>query len=132
MKNPYRSIECIDNERVVLKGPGEAYIHANFIKNLDGKKLFIGTQGPTRDSAPDFWRMVVQEKSTVIIMLCNIFEEDEKDGNIKEKSVQYWPSTVGKSFKYDDLEVSCLEIVEISYGVEGQIIVTTTLELIKS
>uniref|UniRef100_A0A914R1D4 Tyrosine-protein phosphatase domain-containing protein n=1 Tax=Panagrolaimus davidi TaxID=227884 RepID=A0A914R1D4_9BILA len=51
-KKRYRSIECNDNERVKVDGVG--YFHGNAVKDHDGKKLFIATQGPTELSRKIF------------------------------------------------------------------------------
>lgn len=48
-------------------------------------------QAPKDNTIDDFWRMVWQEKSRSIIMLCNIIECGKK------KCVQYWPSNEGES-----------------------------------
>uniref|UniRef100_A0A914PE25 Uncharacterized protein n=1 Tax=Panagrolaimus davidi TaxID=227884 RepID=A0A914PE25_9BILA len=54
---------------------------------------FICAQGPLDETAEDFWRMVLQEKCQVVIMLCDFYE------NNLEKCFQYFPSTPGASIK---------------------------------
>ncbi len=68
-------VACGDVNRVVLTdGSGVDYIHANFVLDDDGKKRYICTQGPKQETVVDFWRMVLQENCTTIVMLCQIME----------------------------------------------------------
>uniref|UniRef100_A0A914PWK0 Tyrosine-protein phosphatase domain-containing protein n=1 Tax=Panagrolaimus davidi TaxID=227884 RepID=A0A914PWK0_9BILA len=90
-KTRYRSIECNDYERIKVDGVG--YFHGNAIKDCDGKKLFIATQGPTELSMKDFWKVIIQERCKVIVMLCEVYEPAVEDGKEvrKERSNCYWP-----------------------------------------
>lgn len=60
---------------------------------------FIATQGPKTKTTEDFWNMIIQNKSFLIIMLCNTTESG------RSKCHQYWPMTneelklKGKSIK---------------------------------
>ena len=45
--------------------------------------------GPLEKTVDDFWLMVYQQNSSIIVMLCNCFEM------LREKSCQYWPSQTG-------------------------------------
>ena len=45
--------------------------------------------GPLEKTVDDFWLMVWQQQSSVIVMLCNLVEA------AREKSYQYWPLEVG-------------------------------------
>lgn len=47
---------------------------------------YIATQGPMENTVLDFWRMIQQENSTLIIMLTTIIERG------RNKCFQYWPS----------------------------------------
>ncbi|VDO72413.1 unnamed protein product [Heligmosomoides polygyrus] len=69
----YYNIPCIDSTRVVLKSGPCDYIHANWVTMKDGRK-FICTQGPLLNTMGDFWRMIVQEKCHMIVMLCRNIE----------------------------------------------------------
>lgn len=46
---------------------------------------YIATQGPMENTILDFWRMIQQENSTLIIMLTTIIERG------RNKCFQYWP-----------------------------------------
>uniref|UniRef100_A0A2K5ECS1 protein-tyrosine-phosphatase n=1 Tax=Aotus nancymaae TaxID=37293 RepID=A0A2K5ECS1_AOTNA len=49
------------------------YINANYIRGYSGKeKAFIATQGPMINTVDDFWQMVWQEDSPVIVMITKL------------------------------------------------------------
>ena len=77
-KNRYENILPFDDSRVKLTQipgiEGSDYINANFIDGYMKKKAFIATQAPIPETMPDFWRMIWQENSLTIVMLCNEME----------------------------------------------------------
>ncbi|XP_048579205.1 receptor-type tyrosine-protein phosphatase S isoform X3 [Nematostella vectensis] len=102
-KNRYANIIAYDHSRVILE-PDSAgdkicdYINASYLHGFDGSsKAYIATQGPVVASFVDFWRMIWQEKSAVIVMLTNLKESE------KVKCHQYWPDV---SREYGDITVS--------------------------
>ena len=42
--------------------------------SLDNNKLFIASQGPIMESAHDFWKLVWNNNTNMIVMLCNLVE----------------------------------------------------------
>ncbi|XP_069692133.1 tyrosine-protein phosphatase non-receptor type 11 isoform X3 [Periplaneta americana] len=95
-KNRYKNILPFDHTRVKLKDvdpnvPGSEYINANYIKPeeelfLDGHpKYYIATQGCLPSTMADFWDMVWQENTRVIVMTTKEIERG------KNKCVRYWP-----------------------------------------
>ncbi|XP_048257353.1 uncharacterized protein LOC124116616 isoform X2 [Haliotis rufescens] len=88
-KNRFKAMYPYDHSRVVLqKIPGDKnsdYINANYINTYKRKKAFIATQGPTPKTVGDFWRMVWQEETNIVVMLTRL-----KEG-IKVKCEKYWP-----------------------------------------
>ncbi|KAE9411987.1 hypothetical protein Angca_003833, partial [Angiostrongylus cantonensis] len=70
-----QDVGCLDNDRVVIKIGPVSYIHANYVSTPVSPKRFICTQAPLPKTCPDFWYMVVQEKSLAILMLCNFVEQ---------------------------------------------------------
>uniref|UniRef100_A0A6I8NDQ3 Tyrosine-protein phosphatase non-receptor type n=1 Tax=Ornithorhynchus anatinus TaxID=9258 RepID=A0A6I8NDQ3_ORNAN len=94
-KNRYKNILPFDHTRVVLQGrdssiPGADYINANYVKNQlvsvdENAKTYIASQGCLDATVNDFWQMVWQENSRVIVMTTR---EVEKGRN---KCVPYWP-----------------------------------------
>ncbi|XP_069506725.1 tyrosine-protein phosphatase non-receptor type 6 isoform X2 [Ambystoma mexicanum] len=94
-KNRYKNILPFDETRVILASgdcnvPGSDYINANFVMNRlvspdEYSKTFIACQGCLAVTVNDFWQMVWQEKSRLIVMTTR---EVEKGRN---KCVPYWP-----------------------------------------
>ncbi|KAL8202672.1 UNVERIFIED_CONTAM: Tyrosine-protein phosphatase non-receptor type 6 [Gekko kuhli] len=94
-KNRYKNILPFDHSRVILQDrdvnvPGADYINANYIKNkLFGpegfSKNYIASQGCLDATTNDFWQMMWQENSRIIVMTTR---EVEKGRN---KCVPYWP-----------------------------------------
>nr|XP_039259572.1 receptor-type tyrosine-protein phosphatase mu-like [Styela clava] len=84
-KNRYKNILPYDTSRVSLKGQGvDGYINACYVNGI--KKQFIATQGPLPNTKADFWRMVVEQNCTIIVMLTKCVEAG------KIKCEQYWPN----------------------------------------
>jgi protein tyrosine phosphatase len=52
-------------------------------------KAYIATQGPKPQTVDDFWRMIAQEKVTLIVMVANVNEDGKVsiETHILEKSV---------------------------------------------
>ncbi|XP_073172974.1 tyrosine-protein phosphatase non-receptor type 11-like isoform X2 [Lepidochelys kempii] len=96
-KNRYKNILPFDTTRVALRDvdeslPGSDYINANYIKSIpeDGRssehcKVYIATQGCLQTTVNDFWAMVYQENTHVIVMTT---KEVERGRN---KCFRYWP-----------------------------------------
>uniref|UniRef100_A0AAF5RU34 Protein-tyrosine phosphatase containing protein n=1 Tax=Wuchereria bancrofti TaxID=6293 RepID=A0AAF5RU34_WUCBA len=103
-KNRYKDVICIDKTRVILQEGESDYIHANHVKGDPFLNSFICTQGPMKITVNDFWIMIMQEKVSNIVMLCNILEAG------KNKCFQYWPQDVGSSLTFGDIQVSCSEV----------------------
>ncbi|KAJ2676627.1 glutamate N-acetyltransferase [Coemansia sp. RSA 1085] len=74
------------------------YVNASYIAYFDGP-LYIATQGPLPDTVNDFWLMVWEEHSRVIVMLTKEFEFG------RPKCHRYWPAHVGEATMYGDLRV---------------------------
>lgn len=94
-KNRYDDILALECSRVRLAGKepagSEDYINANYldVSGPDGRHVFskcIATQGPLPQTQNDFWHMVWQEGTEVIVMLTGLSE------NGRVKCHQYWPS----------------------------------------
>nr|XP_016853293.1 PREDICTED: receptor-type tyrosine-protein phosphatase delta [Anolis carolinensis] len=99
-KNRYKSILPYDGSRVVLQtNDGKAdYINASYIDGYRAPKRFIAAQGPLPGTVQDFWRMVWQERTPVIVMLTGLVEQN------KRKCEQYWPPDV--QAEYGDITVT--------------------------
>ncbi|KAG9334483.1 hypothetical protein JZ751_007566 [Albula glossodonta] len=87
LPNPETRV-CLQNP--VVAGKGGGYINANYIRGYgDAEKTYIATQGPMVNTVEDFWEMVWQEKSRIIVMITELKEK-------KEKCVLYWPEREGQ------------------------------------
>lgn len=100
-KNRYRDILPWDHTRVTLgTKEGGDYINANAIKKVTPLSPdYILTQGPIAATLGDFWLMVWEQKSPVIVMLTK-----EVEGN-RLKCHQYWPIDEGHTVVYGAIRV---------------------------
>ncbi|XP_041436655.1 receptor-type tyrosine-protein phosphatase kappa isoform X3 [Xenopus laevis] len=98
-KDRYKNVIPYDNCRVILRSnpSGSDYINASYIDGYKEPKFFIATQGPLPETLADFWHMVWQEKSSVIVMLTALEEQN------KVKCERYWPEEIQT---YGDIRVS--------------------------
>uniref|UniRef100_A0A8C6SXT1 protein-tyrosine-phosphatase n=2 Tax=Neogobius melanostomus TaxID=47308 RepID=A0A8C6SXT1_9GOBI len=96
-KNRYKNILPFDTTRVEIREtdpdiPGSDYINANYIQVsglINESKVFIATQGCLQNTVPDFWKMVYQENTRVIVMTTKEMERG------RNKCVRYWPDLHG-------------------------------------
>ncbi|XP_051746750.1 receptor-type tyrosine-protein phosphatase O isoform X2 [Ctenopharyngodon idella] len=90
-KNRYTNILPYDFSRVKLislhNDEGSDYINANYIPGYNSPHEFIATQGPLPETRNDFWKMVLQQKSHIIVMLTQCNERR------RVKCDHYWPFT---------------------------------------
>ena len=72
-KNRYTRILPYEDTRVTLPILNEQletdYVNASFIDGITQKQQFIATQTPLASTIPDFWRMIWQQKSRIIVMI---------------------------------------------------------------
>lgn len=104
VKNRYKNILPFDYTRVKLKNHETEYINANYIKVDDedlkfSSKHYIATQGPLNCTVNDFWWMIWQEKSRVIVMKTREVERG------KTKCLHYWPTEEEKEKVYGKIKV---------------------------
>ncbi|XP_001352479.3 tyrosine-protein phosphatase non-receptor type 4 [Drosophila pseudoobscura] len=105
-KNRYRDISPYDCTRVSLVNSltGD-YINANYVNmEIPGGAVnrYIATQGPLASTTTDFWRMVQQESSHLLVMLTTVMEAG------RQKCHQYWPVTGEELQLADGFSVRCL------------------------
>jgi netrin-G3 ligand len=73
---------------------GSDYINANYIDGYKYKQAYIATQAPLNETIDDFWRMLWEQNSTIIVMLTKLREMG------REKSAHYWPSERSVRYQY--------------------------------
>ena len=64
------------------------------------KKGFIIAQSPTSDTIREFWRMILDRKCNVVVMLADIQAEGT------EVCAQYWPRQVNSSQYFKEITVT--------------------------
>ncbi|KAK7476505.1 hypothetical protein BaRGS_00032253, partial [Batillaria attramentaria] len=89
--NRFDSIIPYDATRVVLHGDPPSdfsdYINASYIRGYWSWKTYIATQGPMANTVEEFWKMVLQERVTQIVMLTNVQEGDTTYGSVQVTTV---------------------------------------------
>ncbi|XP_073718429.1 receptor-type tyrosine-protein phosphatase C [Misgurnus anguillicaudatus] len=98
-KNRYVDILPYDYNRVVLTEGSNDYINASFIEGFKEPKKYIAAQGPKDETIEDFWRMIWEQKSSIIVMVTRC-----EEGN-KTKCAQYWPYLERETEIYEDFVV---------------------------
>ncbi|XP_050530528.1 tyrosine-protein phosphatase non-receptor type 4 [Daktulosphaira vitifoliae] len=88
-KNRYRDIAPYDCTRYILKDGQNDYINANYINmEIPGSGIinrYIATQGPLPTTIGDFWQMVLESRSNLIVMVTALVEKG------RQKCAKYWP-----------------------------------------
>lgn len=97
-KNRLMNILPYENSRVFLQPirgvDGSDYINASFIDGYKYRTAYIASQGPLPETTEDFWRMLWEHESNIIVMLTKLKEMS------REKCHQYWPSERSQRFLY--------------------------------
>lgn len=127
-KNRYRDILPYDSTRVQLTDSMTGdYINASFVNmHVPSGQVnrYIATQGPLASTCDDFWQMVWEQNSSLIIMVtpliesgrvkCHKYWPDEKEDvrygqilvrNLSEKSKS---ATIDRTIQLVDVKVSCI------------------------
>ncbi|XP_051859128.1 tyrosine-protein phosphatase Lar isoform X1 [Drosophila sulfurigaster albostrigata] len=73
---------------------GSDYVNASFIDGYRYRSAYIAAQGPVQDTAEDFWRMLWEHNSTIVVMLTKLKEMG------REKCFQYWPHERSVRYQY--------------------------------
>ncbi|XP_056315335.1 protein tyrosine phosphatase receptor type Fa isoform X5 [Danio aesculapii] len=97
-KNRLVNIMPFESSRVCLQPirgvEGSDYINASFIDGYRQQKAYIATQGPLSETTEDFWRMLWEHNSTIVVMLTKLREMG------REKCHQYWPAERSARYQY--------------------------------
>jgi len=98
-KNRYGNALPPEKTRVILKTGKSDYINANWVDGDDGTKYII-TQGPMEETFGDFWRMVWETNTHVIVMLTKEVE------NGRPKCGHYWDKKNKTPLEVEEFAIS--------------------------
>uniref|UniRef100_A0A8D3CH91 Receptor-type tyrosine-protein phosphatase F n=1 Tax=Scophthalmus maximus TaxID=52904 RepID=A0A8D3CH91_SCOMX len=97
-KNRLVNIMPFESTRVCLQPTrgveGSDYINGSFIDGYRQQKAYMATQGPLAETTEDFWRMLWEHNSTIVVMLTKLREMG------REKCHQYWPAERSARYQY--------------------------------
>nr|KAG5687401.1 hypothetical protein BaRGS_021614 [Batillaria attramentaria] len=103
VKNRYVNILPFDHTRVKLNSDDDEefsdFVNANYIPGYSSPREYIATQGPITCTIDDFWRMIWEQKSSIIVMLSDLAEKG------RPKVDLYWPTEVNSPVQYGDIIV---------------------------
>ncbi|XP_023822084.1 receptor-type tyrosine-protein phosphatase delta isoform X27 [Oryzias latipes] len=109
-KNRYANVIAYDHSRILLSAidgiPGSDYINANYIDGYRKQNAYIATQGPLPETFGEFWRMIWEQRSAVVVMMTKLEERS------RVKCDQYWPTRGTET--YGLIQVSLLDTVELA------------------
>ncbi|RWS16394.1 tyrosine-protein phosphatase non-receptor type 4-like protein [Dinothrombium tinctorium] len=122
LKNRYKDISPYDSTRVVLNIEAGDYINASYV-NMEIPtsgivNRYIATQGPLSNTTDDFWEMVWEQKSSLIIMVTPLMERG------RVKCHKYWPDVDDYEELDNYLKVSCVKETDTSSMVERELKLT--------
>ncbi|XP_032439047.1 receptor-type tyrosine-protein phosphatase S isoform X38 [Xiphophorus hellerii] len=109
-KNRYANVIAYDHSRVLLSGidgiPGSDYINANYIDGYRKQNAYIATQGALPETFGEFWRMIWEQRSAIIVMMTKLEERS------RVKCDQYWPTRGTET--YGLIQITLLDTVELA------------------
>ncbi|XP_036968720.1 receptor-type tyrosine-protein phosphatase delta-like isoform X34 [Acanthopagrus latus] len=109
-KNRYANVIAYDHSRVLLSAidgiPGSDYINANYIDGYRKQNAYIATQGSLPETFGEFWRMIWEQRSAIVVMMTKLEERS------RVKCDQYWPTRATET--YGLIQVTLLDTVELA------------------
>ena len=108
-KNRYPDKLPYDHNRVILNalvnGSNSDYINASTVMDHDPRNpAYIITQGPMTHTVADFWQMVWEQGSVVIVMLSKLSE------NGYQLCHRYWPEEGSEQYHIFEANISNINI----------------------
>ncbi|KFD69556.1 hypothetical protein M514_01923 [Trichuris suis] len=109
-KSRYRSVVPYDRNRVILAplfGHEDAtYINASFVRGYFCR--YILTQDPMKNTIWDFWRMIVEQNVSCIVMLT---EESSLEPGERVSAYRYWPAELNHGVSFGDKPILTVQKV---------------------
>ncbi|KAF5308898.1 hypothetical protein FQR65_LT00598 [Abscondita terminalis] len=123
-KNRYTNVIAYDHSRVKLNDEDEDsdYINASYIKGYSGDVEYIATQGPLQHTVNDFWKMVIQENSSLIVMVAQFVEQN------KDKCFKYFPNNHENIELDDGIEIRCCTELDFKSYIVRTLLIQRDLE----
>ncbi|XP_023221337.1 tyrosine-protein phosphatase non-receptor type 4-like [Centruroides sculpturatus] len=75
---------------------------------------YIATQGPLPNTCAEFWQMVWEQDSTIIVMVTTLTEQGQA------KCYRYWPQSLRESIEYGPLQITLVQEEETPTGIFRQ------------
>ncbi|KAI9094314.1 protein-tyrosine phosphatase-like protein [Phlyctochytrium arcticum] len=120
-RNRYFDIIPFDGSRVILQEPSAPensnYINASHVDGFPGTSKYITSQGPLGNTFGDFWQMVWEQNSRVIVMLTR---EEERG---RTKCDRYWPDSTEQPLDFNNLGGLHLKLLEERSTSEGAVLI---------
>ncbi|PNH12804.1 Protein-tyrosine-phosphatase PTP1 [Tetrabaena socialis] len=111
-KNRYVNVLPFDFNRVKISGEdGQDYINASLVQSASQETpnwCYIAAQGPLASTVDDFWKMVFENRASILIMLTRTVE------NNHIKCADYFNQRPGETAKFGAYRVTTTDVQEVS------------------
>ncbi|CAH2101358.1 unnamed protein product [Euphydryas editha] len=107
-KNRYPDAPCFDHSRVILReGNCGDYINASHVDGFKHPNKFLVSQAPLAETILDWWKMILDQKCEIIVMLCKLVE------NGRSQCYRYWSPFEGTTLEMGSLKVKTIEVSSV-------------------
>lgn len=108
-KNRYNNVLPNEKTRVILRrGDDDDDIVQNYINANHVLDEYISAQAPMTETIDDFWFMVWQQRSSIVVMLTRFVE------NNKMKAEIYWPDKVDTNMRFGSISITNTKINKLN------------------